>query len=229
MIIDRLPNEIQYSEEYLSCISSHSEYIPIQALYNGSKIKKGERMNLIYGLYAPNNNSNYILAFKSVKSFVEYFLRSGNYAEYRSLVYKLIPLKYYVNYGMLLFNEERTDASGVKHTRSRPLVVLCVKRRYTFKVQKKNPNPNHLCLVVSGELFKDVAHEKMWKVFKKQIIDPLQEEIDVVYTHSIRETCYNDNIITLPKFDTVIDMKKFMDKINDVMYDKFARGEIKFQ
>jgi hypothetical protein len=218
-----------YTKDYPS-LSTESEYIPIDALVNGTKYSTEINKVLFYMLRIPNTNAGRRTSTKTFSIFGQRLI-GDSYTENRywtKINHANISRLYLAHIGILVWfrQQEITDAEGnltifnpTNILERIPLMALCMKKQYLFKQTpetKLNPNPDHFCLVIDKKLVSDPEHFKLYRNVKKHYIDIMYEKVDVVYVNSVVDSCYKGTM-DIPQFNTVDEMLEYSKLMNELI------------
>lgn len=212
MIIEQLPTYQYYDMEFYKCLSTDNDFIPISALVHGEKISNSKGQVLIYSLYINANK----YATSNVRNF-QSFCNSLNQINSNDtrLIQAKIQRVYKSVFGTIIYDEKIEQGQ----IRSKPLLLLTVKRKHLFEVQRINPNSSHLCLLVQNNFKDDPEHFKLYKNVLKNYIEPISKSIDVLYTHSIKNCCFNMDSFKTPVFNGIQERLEYANRVNKLIYD----------
>lgn len=201
--------EGDYTSDY-PANAEYSSYIPVQSLSEGDLITypNGSKV-FLYSMTIPVNN---ISGSKKFENFSKAF---ANSFYWHKLDHRNITKTYIVNKGILMNVVEFPF-------KATPMMVLCVKRDSLYKLDKHILNPKDFCLVINREFIEDEEHFKLYRNVKKYYIDDVEDEIDILYTRDIIQTCYNLGPIELPKFKTIAEMINHTNSINELVRASFS-------
>lgn len=201
--------EGDYTSDY-PANAEYSSYIPVQSLSEGDLItyKNGNKV-FLYSMTIPVTNLN---TNKKFESFAKAFAKA---TYWHKLEHRNITNTYIVHRGILMNMVEFPF-------KATPMMVLCVKRDSLYKLQRDKLNPSDFCLVVNRAFIDDEEHFKLYRNVKKYYIDEVEDEIDILYTKDIIQTCYNLGPIELPKFKTIPEMINHTNSINELVKESFS-------
>jgi uncharacterized membrane protein len=194
--------------------SDSNEFIPIRVLGSGTVYKTDLNRFLFYELELPISGT----VTGMMKRFITYlkFSRYGNDNHRVTVLKQKGTTKVFCTTAGMLF-ERKKDSIGV--ITIEPLAIMAVKRTYVFDIDKNNIDFSKFTLVVDRKLLNDPAYLKLYKGFKKNYLDDVDKIMDVVYTNDIMNLCYNSGNLRLPKFNTINDMEKYKNFINQQLLE----------
>lgn len=191
------------SSSKLNCL------VPFYSLFIGKTIIRGEDKTLLYS--SPDTS-------EELESYSYYILKKYEQAVNHmrdSLGLKILkttrnPNLYLLTKGFLGF---RGDDFNIHH-----LIVLCVKSKDIYSLDKANLDKTKFCLVIDNKVF-EKQHVLMYKNIKKYYIDPLiKEGVDVMYTNNSDKWIYNQ-IDFIPKFNSITDLQQHLNTISEIALD----------
>lgn len=121
------------------------------------------------------------------------------------------------NNGMIIYGEPG----------HRILMTIAVKQRYLFKIQPQEVDFSKFALIVDKFFINDPLCFKMYRNVKRSFIDIMEEKIDIVYTSDLYRLCFNNESSLPPSFNTVREMKEYMQGINQALIRDF-QNELDF-
>lgn len=198
-----------YTLDYPS-LSIDNEFTPIHALNNGTLLKgEDNRKTLMYSLETP------LVGFMATNraEFTEWMSKYDSWGWAKHIIDN--SRTYFSMYGTLIhFNPGYNTVA--------PLVVLAAKNKYLFRINKHNPNYRHFCILVDKNM--KAQHRAIFDYVESYFINPmLANGIDVLYTSSIMELCFNPSLYSLPRFQTIEENVNYMKDINRILCESFVR------
>lgn len=194
-------------EDYL-CSSDDNDFIPVNSLCDGERIiiksGKTERTSFNYSLIAPTFEE------VSITRKITTFCQALGIVRPTPILMQDAIIKYVATYGSLVYYQEQPF-------KLIPLVVLAVKKRYLFSLERNNLNPSHFCLLIDKKCITDDKHFKLYRNVKKHYID-LIGDIDIMYCTNLTQVCYKERPISLPKFKSITEMTEHLDSINELIH-----------
>ena len=199
-------SRVKFMEDYFS-MSEDNDFIPIWSLTNGDLVIKptGEK-HFLYNLTTPVDR----VAITTKLSYFAENLFSNRAYEWKVLHHSTIKRRYYSHNGILLYIQD----SPFKVV---PLMVLAVKKRYLFSIDKNNTDISHYCLLIDNKLLEDDEHFKLYRNIKKHYLSVISKDIDVMYSNDITKLCYNQRKLDIPKFTTITQTIEYLRGLNDVL------------
>lgn len=201
-------------------LSDDSEFIPLICLVNNlaKTYSKGDNKTLTYGL--PLNGVINSYSMPKIEAFCEYISLLSNPNVYismsRSLLRHFGTINYFANYGTILYRDNELQENDIGQPLI-PLMLLCVKRDYLFKIDKENPDDSHFCLVIDNSFHRNLPHSRLFRNVNRIYIASIAPSVDIFYTNNILEACFNQRSSALPKFDTIDKMREYLNGINQVL------------
>lgn len=200
------------NKSHFAC-SLDNDWVPYHALMTGDLITgtNGQKV-LAWELdSAPspaNQTGERYRTVKIVEKFIDKFKGGIGWYELRRLN---IERRYHCRYGSLV---EHTDEGVVT-----PLVVLALNTRYLFTFNKGNPDYSQFAVIVSSNLMYLASHRTIWNSIEKNIIpEVLQKGMNVITVKDVVNTCYKSPIITIPKFNTIMERARHLEAVTNVKY-----------
>lgn len=204
-------------QSYIS-ISLDNEYIPVSSLREGYTYKVGNNRMFVYGLVSLRGNDTGTI--RKVGLLCNRLSGRNSYPLWANSG-DLFKNKYFVGDGIVLWQRQE-DYTVV------PLLLLCVKKEYLFNINMGNPDPRQFCLLVGRKFMTDEEHFKLYRNVEKKYIEPMQDEVDVLYTNDIMERCFKISSIELPKSKNVVEMIQNFKQVNELV-TQCIKGEIKLE
>lgn len=191
--------------EGLEYNSVENDFIPVLSLSSGTLLTKGDEKVYCYKkISLPNIEIGYHDEILRYPKLVEYFYNYSNlivFCTHRGQD----PKKYIVTKGAIYYN-------GI------PLVMMTIKSRYIYTLDRNNIDYSQFSLLVDHNLLNSPEHTLFYKNLKKYLITEQQEQgIDVIYTNDINKWVYTPTLNHIPKFGNIKEMLSHLGELNNLL------------
>ena len=126
---------------------------------------------------------------------------------------------YYSSNNRILYYDEAQGAV-------KPLLLVCVKQKYLYTIDRQNPNPSQFCIVIDNKFINDENHFGIYRNVKKNYLDVHGTDIDVMFTNDIMRLCFNHKVIEQPKFKTIPEMMQHTKDLNRILEVELQENNI---
>lgn len=191
------------------CLASDNEFIPVTCLKGADVFTKestGDK-NLFYNLTfpIPASLSNYTARFGA---FCDFMVSERNWIKIRKAD---VTGQYLSRAGSLLHINSSLEAT--------PLMLLCVKSKKLFTVNRAAPDKKDFCVVVDRKLiFGSEENNKIYRNVNKLYLSLAEAQgIDVLYTNNLIDVCFNAPYLKLPKFKTINEVIAYTKNISQLL------------
>ena len=188
-------------------ISNENPFVPVNALFTGTKITKGNNSYLIYNFFIGDGDGEERFTIKKYNEAINHMNRGENVIYLKTT---RNTEQYQIQKGIVSWVDENMEVT--------PLIVLMVKSDYIFNIEKDKLDYSKFCILVNNKIKLD-KHLLFYKNMKKQYLDVCEElNIDIVYTNNV-ENWISKTPSYIPKFKTIPEMLNHLKDINKIVFE----------